>query len=130
MEFEKKPGYGGRDVKRRKPVRKPNEHLIRTSKKSDEEQARDAETKYSGSLLSPGAGAHFERDFKRKDTGAPQPWDAAQRAAKKAATHQEQTDAFKEIVKKPRARSGCLTMVFMLVTVPFLLVIVGLCALS
>ena len=127
MEFERQSGTEARGEKPRKPVRKPDESVIRTSRKPEQERPADAGAKYTGQLLTPGSGEHFERAkrYKRGETGAPQPWDAAQVAARRAQELREQREAMmeKDAPKKalPKAR-GCLGVLLSLAIPPLAVV--------
>jgi len=109
----------GGSTRPRKPIRAPDESVIKRSIKTEQERAEDA-AKFSGRPLKPGEGNHFHREqYKRKDTGAPQPWDAAQRVTKKVKEYKESTEGVLEEEKKvPKAKSGCLGAALVAIGLP------------
>lgn len=120
MEEHQKPGGG---PKRRKPIRAPDESVIKKSFKTDQERTAEESSKFSGRPLKSGEGNHFHREqYKRKDTGAPQPWDAAQRVTKKVKEYKESTEGLPEAAKKtPKAKTGCLGVALLAIGLPALL---------
>lgn len=120
MEERQKPGGSS---KRRKPIRAPDESVIKKSLKTEQERAAEESSKFSGRPLKSGEGNHFHREqYKRKDTGAPQPWDAAQRVTKKVKEYKESTEGLIEAEKKaPKAKSGCLGAALVAIGLPALL---------
>ena len=54
----------------------------------------------------------------RKDTGAPQPWDAAKQATKKAKEYKARTEELVETKKTPKAKTGCLGMLLLALCSP------------
>lgn len=120
MEEYQKPGSSS---KRRKPIRTPDESVIKKSIKTEQERAAEDGSKFSGRPLKSGEGNHFHREqYKRKDTGAPQPWDAAQRVAKKTKEYKESTEGLMEAEEKaPKAKSGCMGVVLAAIGLPTLL---------
>ncbi len=123
MEERQKPGGS---AGRRKPIRAPDESVIKKSIKTEQERAADEASKYSGRPLKIGTGNHFDRkQYKRKDTGAPQPWDAAQRVTKKTKEFKESTEGLPDSEKKvPKAKSGCLGVLLLVVGSPIVLLAV------
>ncbi len=115
--MEERRNSGGTS-KRRKPIRAPDESVIKKSTKTEQDRADEA-SKFSGRPLKPGEGAHFERkQYKRKDTGAPQPWDAAKQATKKAKEYKARTEELVETKKTPKAKTGCLGMLLLALCSP------------
>jgi hypothetical protein len=121
--MEERRNSGGTS-KRRKPIRAPDESVIKKSTKTEQDRADEA-AKFSGRPLKPGEGAHFDRNqYKRKDTGAPQPWDAAQQASSKAKEYKVSTEELAETEKKPKAKTGCLGMLLLALGSPVVSLIV------
>lgn len=116
MEERQKPGGTAR---RRKPIRAPDESVIKKSIRTEQERAAE-EAKFSGRPLKSGEGNHFHREqYKRKNTGAPQPWDAAQRVTKKVKEYKDSTEDLPEAEKKtPKAKSGCLGVALVAIGLP------------
>jgi len=120
VEERQKPGGSTR---RHKPIRAPDESVIKKSFKTEQERAAEENSKFSGRPLKSGEGNHFDREqYRLKDTGAPQPWDAAQRVTKKVKEYKESTGEFEESEKKtPKAKSGCLGAALVAIGLPALL---------
>jgi len=120
VEERKKPGGTAR---RRKPIRAPDESVIKKSMKTDQERAAEESSKFSGRPLKSGEGNHFDREqYRHRDTGAPQPWDAAQRVTKKVKEYKESTEGLSEDEQKtPKSKSGCLGVALLAIGLPALL---------
>jgi hypothetical protein len=120
VEGRQKPGGTAR---RRKPIRPPDESVIKKSIKTEQERVAEESSKFSGRPLKSGEGNHFDRkQYKLKDTGAPQPWDAAQRVTKKVKEYKENTEGLAEAEEKaPKAKSGCLGVALVAIGLPALL---------